>query len=183
MKKTQARIEQIRQQLGTVLADMPTDLAIVAENYTLERFDKENWDGTAWPQRKRDPEAGQGRESRRGLLIGEGSGNLRRNIRREVFKDGFFLIAPDDYAKIHNEGGTIQHPGGTDYIVISEGGETKAVFVRKQKGAELRKRKRFVGTTKPHSIHIPKRQFIGKSKRLSVLMRRRFIKLVEEALK
>jgi|OM-RGC.v1.019380800 Phage virion morphogenesis family. len=181
MKKTQARIEQLRQRLGKVLANMPEDLAIVAEDYTLERFEKEDWDGRKWPQRQRDPEAGAERENRRNLLVK--SGNLRRSIRREVVRDGFFLISNEDYAQIHNEGGTIQHPGGTDYIVITEGGETKTVFVRKRKGAELRKRNRFVGKTKPHPITIPKRQFIGKSKRLSVLMRRRFIKLVETALK
>lgn len=56
------------------------------------------------------------------------------------------------YARIHELGGTIEHPGGTPYRVI--GG--RAIFVSKANGAGL-------PTTKPHNIEMPARPYIGPS--------------------
>lgn len=55
------------------------------------------------------------------------------------------------YAMIHEYGGTIEHPGGTPYMIV-EGG--KAVFLKK--GDD-----RAIGKTKPHDIKIEARPYIA----------------------
>lgn len=54
------------------------------------------------------------------------------------------------YARIHEFGGTINHPGGTPYFIGKDG---KAKFVSKAKGSDLPR-------TKPHPIEIPARPYI-----------------------
>jgi hypothetical protein len=54
------------------------------------------------------------------------------------------------YARIHELGGTINHPGGTPYQVIGD----RVVWVSKAKGAGKK-------TTKPHDIEMPARPYIG----------------------
>lgn len=54
------------------------------------------------------------------------------------------------YARIHEFGGTINHPGGTPYFIGKDG---RAKFVKKANGAGLPK-------TKPHPIEIPARPYI-----------------------
>ena len=56
------------------------------------------------------------------------------------------------YARIHELGGTIEHPGGTPYRVING----NAVWISKANGAGLK-------TTKPHDIVMPARPYIGPS--------------------
>jgi len=55
------------------------------------------------------------------------------------------------YARIHEYGGTIDHPGGTPYFIGDDG---LAKFVSKAKGAGL-------PVTKPHQITIPARPYIA----------------------
>lgn len=52
------------------------------------------------------------------------------------------------YARIHEFGGVIQHPGGTPYFFDKEKG--RVVFVSKAKGKGL-------PVTRPHAIRMPKR--------------------------
>lgn len=56
------------------------------------------------------------------------------------------------YARIHELGGVIEHPGGTPYLIGEDG---LAVFVRKDHpdAADLPK-------TKPHQITMPKRPYL-----------------------
>ncbi len=54
------------------------------------------------------------------------------------------------YARIHEYGGTINHPGGTPYFIGDDG---LAKFVSKAKGGDL-------PVTKPHTITIPARPYI-----------------------
>lgn len=176
----QERTRQLSNKISSALQTMPTELAIVAENYTLDRFLKEDWDGRKWPERANDNEGDLNRDQRRGLLVA--SGALRRGIRRQVVANGFFIISDEVYSQIHNEGGTINHPGGTPYIVIKEAGELKTVFISKRKARELRRNGRKVKETGSHSIKIPKRQFIGKSRRLTTLMRKRFREIIAKAI-
>lgn len=57
-----------------------------------------------------------------------------------------------EYARIHELGGVIQHPGGTPYFIGEDG---MAVFVRKDdpRAADLPK-------TKPHQIVMPARPYL-----------------------
>lgn len=55
------------------------------------------------------------------------------------------------YARIHELGGTINHPGGTPYKIVGPG---RAVFVKKSEALPGMKR------TRPHPITIPPRPFL-----------------------
>lgn len=61
-----------------------------------------------------------------------------------------------EYARPHEMGATINHPGGTRWIM--SGG--RAVFISKAKAAELEGRGFAVGKTRPHTITMPKRPFL-----------------------
>lgn len=60
------------------------------------------------------------------------------------------------YGLVHENGGTIQHPGGTAYVII----KGKARFVTNAKAAQYAAKGRTVKRTKAHSIKIPKRPFL-----------------------
>lgn len=61
-----------------------------------------------------------------------------------------------EYAAIQEFGGTINHPGGTPYIII--GGQ--AVFISNEKAAEREGKGLYVKRTKPHTIHVPARPYL-----------------------
>ncbi len=74
------------------------------------------------------------------------SGNLRRTVGTNL-----------EYARIHELGGTINHPGGTNYTIGSGG---RAIFLSQTKADQLRSQGRFVGRTRPHNIRMPRRPFL-----------------------
>lgn len=60
------------------------------------------------------------------------------------------------YARIHEKGGVINHPGGTHYIMTDDGPR----FLSEEKALELRLQGKWVGVTKPHTINMPPRPFM-----------------------
>jgi phage gpG-like protein len=60
------------------------------------------------------------------------------------------------YAAIHEQGGTISHPGGTAYIVTGKG----ARFISNAKAAKY-SRPKSIRRTRPHMITIPARPFLA----------------------
>lgn len=92
-----------------------------------------------------------------GTPPGARSGSLRRSIawnragtlRRRV---GTNL----KYARIHELGGTINHPGGTAYTF----GPNGAVFLSNAKAEQVAQRGGFVGRTRPHPINMPRRPYL-----------------------
>lgn len=71
------------------------------------------------------------------------------------------ITANAEYAAIHEYGGTINHPGGTPYYIDSSTG--LAVFVRKESGSRLLGAN--LPVTKPHTITLPARPFMGPTAR------------------
>jgi phage gpG-like protein len=71
------------------------------------------------------------------------------------------ISATAEYAAIHEFGGTINHPGGTPYFIDSATG--LAVFVSKNSGSRLLGAN--LPVTKPHTITMPARPFMGPSAR------------------
>lgn len=87
------------------------------------------------------------------------SGDLMRSIKVINRTRNSVTIGTDViYAEIHNNGGDINHPGGTAYAK-SKKKEHLMVFISNKKAAKLTDVKR----TQAHTIPIPKRQFIGHS--------------------
>ena len=120
--------------------------AIEAERFFKQRFIRKNWldqSPEPWEPRKRKAPGS--------LMIGKGSGRLKKSIRRiNVTRNSVTIGTDVPYAQIHNEGGTIN----------------KIVTVK----AHSRKRKGRSENVKSHrrkmNITMPKRQFIGESKML-----------------
>lgn len=80
--------------------------------------------------------------------------SFQRNNRNNVFEehpDGFLLGSKLIYAAIHEYGGTINHPGGTPYIVTGKG----ALFMKKDGNYP-----EGVKFTKPHLITIKARPYL-----------------------
>lgn len=82
----------------------------------------------------------------RNLMTATRSGPLKRRVGTNL-----------KYARIHELGGTINHPGGT-YYTIGAGG--KAFFLKAERAQQLASQGRFVGRTKPHTINMPKRPYM-----------------------
>lgn len=61
-----------------------------------------------------------------------------------------------EYARIHELGGVIQHPGGTHYLVTKDG----IRFVSEEKGLRLRLQGKHLGITKAHQIPMPPRPYL-----------------------
>ena len=128
----------------------------VAVKFSKDRFlggNKDWLDGKSrikWAERKNKNRPGS-------LMIGPGSGRLKRSIRKLSEGDYFVYVGTDvPYAQIHNEGGEIN----------------KTVTVR----THSRTRKGRTETVKSHrrkmNIKMPKRQFLGDSNALAKRLER-----------
>lgn len=148
--------------LSKVLDRIPSRAAVVAVNFSKERFVRKNWVDRSrqkWDRRKR--------KDRGSLMVR--TGRLKRSIRKIAVTRNHVIIGTDvPYARIHNEGGVIK----------------KNVTVRKHRRKISRGRRKGQETdVKQHkrnmNITIPQRQFIGES---AVLMRR-IERMVEKEIK
>lgn len=171
-------MSDIQRDIMKVVRKAPRAVGRIAINHFEENFERGGFmDKTLerWKPRKNDKDSG------RGVLIGKQSAGLMRSI-RVLSSNGQAVIVGTSkpYARIHNRGGTINHPGGTAYFV--KGG--KAVFVRNvtaKRYNEIFNRK--MKRTKPHKIKIPQRKFLGPSYTLNVRIGRWYLKQFNKNLK
>jgi phage gpG-like protein len=134
------------------LANFPKSVAILAADLFDRNFENQNFFGVAWQPSKYVQNTRSGGK----LLIGKG--RLRRSIKYRVNGQNIVFSSDVAYAEIHNEGGTIHHPGGTAYF--KNKGQTIWVSNRKAAGKNYPR-------TKPHNIEMPQRQFIGSHPQLT----------------
>lgn len=122
------------------------------ENFRMGGFQDQSF--TKWPARKGNTDPG------RGVLIGKGTGHLFKDIRILSQSGNAVTVGTTlPYAGIHNEGGTISHPGGTAFF--KKGDET--IWVSNNIAARMATAGRNLPRTKPHPINIKQRRFLGKS--------------------
>lgn len=116
------------------------DIEVKATELFDRNFEQQGFFGSKWKQRKNDSDPG------RAILIGRGSGRLRKGI-QTTKRSGNTITWKFDvpYAKIHNEGGTIKTT------------QNVRPFSRTVKG-KVQKVKSF---SRKVNIKIPQRQFIG----------------------
>ncbi|ROL60071.1 hypothetical protein D9V86_09880 [Bacteroidetes/Chlorobi group bacterium ChocPot_Mid] len=71
-------------------------------------------------------------------------------------KSAIVISANSPYAAIHQFGGIINHPGGTEYgfMTKADASKGKILFLKKGSGYMV------LGTTKPHKIEIPARPYL-----------------------
>lgn len=170
------QIKRFTQELST----LNREIAIEAINFFKESFDNQGFtDSTLVPWR-RTKSGKQNRfgQTSSGILIQTGA--LKDSFDYRINGAIITILNSKEYAAIHNEGGTISHPGGTSFY--PKGNE--AIFVSKRKAAELKALRGLkLPKTKPHKIPIPRRKFIGTSKvlnqRIERLIIRKFLKALE----
>ncbi len=161
---------------------LPKQIAEEAVNFFTANFRRQGFLNVGvekWKPRKREkyPTANTTKKDKesRGILVGKGTGiKLNRSVRAVRISKRRITIGSDrPYSKIHNEGGTIQHPGGTPFIVTKGG-----VLFMKKDGTYP------AGTrfTKPHPITIPQRKFIGTSVTLNKKITNKIKKRLKKAL-
>lgn len=150
-----------------------------AENYTFDAFKNSRWDKVDWKERKSKNKEDRRNPNKRALLIGS-TRRLRSSIRVQLVGNEIHIYTDSKYGKIHNEGGIIDHPGGTPYIIRMRKSRGRhkfskgmAIFVSKSRAAGLIGRVKY---TKPHKIEIPRRQFMGNSRELIAMIDRIFEK-------
>lgn len=146
-----------KRELDRLFRTLPTTAGNIAVRFFVDRFKRQGWQGNgfqAWEPRKRLDRQDQRRGvNSRALLVG--SGRLRRSIRiLKTSPNSVTVGSTLKYASIHNEGGTIQHPGGTAFI--KKKGKLIYISNKKARGKKYPR-------TKPHNITIPQRKFIGRS--------------------
>ncbi|MFV0310530.1 MAG: phage virion morphogenesis protein [Dysgonomonas sp.] len=151
---------KIFERINSAVAALPARIAVVAVNFSKERFVKKNWID-------RSTETWKKTKKKKGSTL-VASGRLKRSIRKVTVTPSRVVIGTDvPYARIHNEGGEIS------------GTETVRSFTRRRhrRRAHMRKGKPIKEQTvksyrvKPFSRKYKrkfiKRQFIGQSQELN----------------
>lgn len=108
--------QQVKANIKSAKRDMPRKLANQARNYFVSSWTKQGWDGQPWKQvQRRTPGTRAYRyaspaDRTRAILVGSGSGRLRRAVSNSIRKADFGLIKlavgdqEADYAGYHNKG-------------------------------------------------------------------------------
>lgn len=156
--------------LRTELNKMPRIVKDLGVAFFKSRFRAQGWldeSFTPWPKRKKTDKRRPGR----GILMDRG--RLRNSIRGTVNGTDIVFGSDVPYAKIHNEGGTIQHPAREGIIAhrrFKTGSKAGRVqFSRNNKSASFAKKVKFSN----YQTQIPKRQFMGDSAHLRRIVRRK----------
>lgn len=156
LKEKLASLQKMKSTLPTVLGNR-------IKNFTLEAFRKQGFTDSGfqrWKPRKKNKDAG------RAILVK--TGKLRRSIK--VSRANWTRVVVGSYglpyARIHNEGGSIDKGGRTAILSFKSfkrgKNKGKTMFSKNNKKASY-SQKVDIGA---HSINMPKRQFIGRSQRL-----------------
>lgn len=142
---------------GDILQKMGT----MAVNFTHENFEKEAFQGAAlepWKPRAKETKKTTGKQ------VLTQTARLRNSTRFDVLEDGVRLYNNVEYARIHNEGGTINHPARESIMNFAR---SKSGGLKLGKIQTIGQRKRIVAQAKAqigaHTTTMPQRQFIGNS--------------------
>lgn len=150
-------------------SEFPRRAAKMAVDHFKENFTKGgfvNGGLKPWPKAARQSAKVQTTASGYKTLL-SGRNELYNSIRGRAQGGNAIISSDKPYAQIHNDGGTIKHPGGTAFFPRHQG----AVFVSnavadRYQSLHLKPMKR----TAPHNITIPQRQFIGHSVELNKML-------------
>jgi len=136
--------------VAVMVSNLPKDVAVLAADEFDTNFERQGFFGDGWAESKRVERYRIGERKQGSTLLQ--TGNLRRSIRYSV-QGGTIRFSSDvPYASIHNEGGEINHPGGTAFVKKNG----KAIWVSNRTAAGKNYHR-----TRPHKIVMPRRQFVG----------------------
>jgi len=148
---TRQFIRDLRE-LANSLDGIVNDIAVMSADAFDRNFEKQSFFGKPWKPSKYVERENAQKGKNRNLL--QKTGHLRKSISYGIAGKNILFYSNVAYAGIHNEGGRINHPGGTAYFYDKK--KKRPVWISNRK-AEGKNYKR----TKAHGIDIPKRQFIG----------------------
>lgn len=149
--------EAVKEASPVILRKMGTH----AVNFAHENFEKEGFQGASfepWAPRKKETRKTKGKK------ILTNTAQLRNNTHFNIEGDSVVIRNNVPYAKIHNEGGTIDHPERSQVMNFKRGRGGKLKLGKIQ---TLSQRNKIVAQAKAtvgaHSTSMVKRQFIGYS--------------------
>lgn len=153
--------------------ELPTILANETINYFKQSFKNQGWENSPWKSRQ-TPSWGRSRGSRAILVQ---SGKLRRSFKVMRKNQRFIEIAnTKPYASIHNQGGK-----------ISITSKQRGYFFFKSNEARKKGRKEearfWANMAQANQITIPKRQFMGRSRKLNTILKKKIASKLKEAFK
>lgn len=158
-------------QIDAISAKLLPILVEAAVQWTQNNFKKQQWEGSAWPARKKETK----------LSIGKAILVNRRdmyNAIRALGPDTFGVVGIP-YARIHNEGGTINRQPSVRRLTFkrykSGKYKGKTLFHKNNDKASF-SRKANAGA---YTINMPQRKFIGNGPEL----RKHLIKIAQQELK
>ena len=140
--------------------DLSLVMANTAKNGFLDNFRNQSFDGVAWKKRG-------GKQDGRNLLVK--SGRLRRDVSNSVSRGvknsnlSYTLVVENPYAEIHNSGGTINKQASQRAVNFRVNSRTGRSRFARQSRANFQQNINY----KAYQIKMPKRQFIGMSKKLN----------------
>ncbi|MCF6185027.1 MAG: phage virion morphogenesis protein [Bacteroidales bacterium] len=147
--------------LANALQGIVNDVAVISADAFDRNFEKESFFGKPWKPSKYVEQENAKRKKSRHIL--QNRGHLRKSINYGTFGNTIRFYSNLPYANIHNEGGTIKHPGGTAYFYDKKKGKPVWISNRTAYGKNYAR-------TKAHKIEIPQRQFIGDHKLLEKMI-------------
>lgn len=153
----------------------PYRAAVLAVNFSKDRFRQQNWIGDRtepWKKRQFNPGG-------RATLTGKGSGSLKRSIRITSHNASRAVIGTDKaYAQAHNEGMKIP-------ITDKMRGFFMAKAIELKESGKTKEASYFFAMASPKKkyITIPRRQFMGNSQYLTRQIDRQWVADIAKALK
>jgi phage gpG-like protein len=179
------------------------DVGNTAKVFFVDSFRKQGWDDQSvqkWQKRKKVEQKGRGskksakaagtvRSVKAGRAILVKTGDLRRSIKRNPANRAALSIKIStdlDYAKIHNDGGTINVGGRKGSGTITRSIRGSAGFKDGKFTKGRAKKVTFQGkeyTTGSYAIKMPKRQFMGDSYNLNEKVKAVIVKRLDNIFK
>lgn len=151
-------------------------LAFIDDNFSRQAF--QGTVNITWAQRKKKEKG-----ALRKILVK--TGTLRRSFRAEDGINYTTITTDVPWAKIHNEGGEIQHPGGQRILNFDRTPKNgRWRFGKVQTETQQRRIKQIRrATVAGYTIHMPERRFIGNSPVLTKRCRKALTTLIQEEIK
>ena len=164
------QLQKDLKRLHEEIKQFPRKAAYIVENHSHKAFASNSWDGKPWQKRKSKDSSDRNNPDKPRALMTK-TRTLQRSIKKTATPNSVVISSNVKYAKIHNEGGVIKHPGGTPYLPFTSrftARKTKGrignmknqmIFIKKSQMGKFPQAK----LPKPHDRPIPKRQFMGYS--------------------
>lgn len=191
MSKPISQLERDLNRLKNEIQRFPKKAAYIVSDYTHAAFRDGKWDGQKWTDRKSSDRSDRRNPDKPRRLMTK-TRTLERSVMVKNTSDSVIVSTNVKYAQIHNEGGTINHPGGTPYLPfnvvytarktrgrIGRMGDNQVAFISKRNASKFPQAK----FTKPHKIPMPKRQFMGYSRELMNNLKKNLDSLIEASKK